>query len=105
MNALIGLKQFDAAQALAADILKHARELHRPAHEGQVLIQAAQLALARDQYTTALSDLEQSLPLAKAAGLVQLMAQAESLLADMYRERGDLPQAEHFAALAATSTQ
>jgi tetratricopeptide (TPR) repeat protein len=105
LNALIGLKQFDAAQALAADILKHARELHRPAHEGQVLIQAAHLALARDQYTTALSDLEQSLPLAKAAGLVQLMAQAESLLADMYRERGDLPKAEHFAALAATSTQ
>ena len=105
LDALIGLKQFDAAQALAADILKHARELHRPAHEGQVLIQTAHLALARGQYTAALSDLEQSLPLSKAAGLVRQLAEAQSLLADIYQQRGDLPKAEHFAALAAASTQ
>ena len=105
LDALIGLKQFDAAQALAADILKHARDLHRPAHEGQVLIQAAHLALARGQYTTALSDLEQSLPLSKAAGLIRQLAEAQSLLAAIYQQRGDLPKAQHFAALAAASTQ
>ena len=105
LDALIGLKQFDAAQTLAADILTHAREQHRPAHEAQALIQAAHLALARNDYTTALSDLEQSLPLSKAAGLRRQLGEAQSLLADIYREQGDLPKAEHFAALAAASTQ
>jgi hypothetical protein len=76
LDALIGLKQFDSAQALAADILKHAEELHRPAHQGQVLVQAAHLALARNDPTTALSDLEQSLPLSKSAGLVRQVAEA-----------------------------
>ena len=105
LDALIGLKQFGAAQALAADILKHARDLHRPAHESQVLIQISHLALAQGQYTTALSVLEQSLPLSQKAGLVRHMGTAQSLLADIYRQQGDLPKAEHFAALAAASIQ
>ena len=105
LDALIGLKQFDAAQALAVDILKHARELNRPAHQAQVLIQTSHLALTRSEYTKALSALEQSLPLSQEAGLVRQVAEAQSLQADIYREQGDLPKAEHFAALAAASTQ
>jgi len=105
LDALIGLKQFDAAQALAADILKKAQELHRPAHQSQVLIQAAHLAMAQGKYATALSVLEQSLPLSQAAGLVRQLSEAQALVADIYREQGDLPKAEHFASLAATSTQ
>ena len=65
LDALIGLKQFDAAETLAADILTHAREQHRPAHQAQVLIQTADLALARSDYTAALSDLDQCLPLSQ----------------------------------------
>lgn len=105
LDALIGLKQFDAAEILAADILKHAREQHRPAHQGQVLIQAAGLALARNENTIALSDLNQCLALSNAAGLERQQEEAQSLLADIYREQGDLPKAEHFASLAAASTQ
>src|SRR5208337_3127524 len=105
LDALIGLKQFDAAETLATDILKHARDQNRPAHQGQVLIQAADLALARNDSTTALSDLEQCLPLSKTAGLERQLEEAQSLLANIYREQGDLPKAEHFAALAAASTQ
>ena len=105
LDALIGLKQFDAAETLAADILTHAREQHRPAHQAQVLIQAADLALARSDYTAALSDLDQCLPLSQAAGLERQLEEAQSLLADIYREQGDLPKAEHFAGLAAASTQ
>jgi CHAT domain-containing protein/tetratricopeptide (TPR) repeat protein len=105
LDALIGLKQFDAAETLAADILAHAREQHRPAHQGQVLIQASHLALARSDYTTALSDLDQSLHLSKAAGLERQLEEAQSLLGEIYREQGDLAKAEHFAALAAASTQ
>jgi CHAT domain-containing protein/tetratricopeptide (TPR) repeat protein len=105
LEAMIGLKQFDAAEVLAADILRHARDEHRPAHQGQVLIQAADLALIRNDYKTALSDLEQSLPLSKAGGLERQVEDAQSLLADVYRKQGDLRKAEHFAALAAASTQ
>ena len=105
LDALIGLKQFDAAETLAADILTHAREQHRPAHQAQVLIQTADLALARSDYTAALSDLDQCLPLSQAAGLERQLEEAQSLLADIYREQGDLPKAEHFAGLAAASTQ
>ena len=105
LDAFIGLKQFDAAQALAAEILKHARDLHRPAHEAQVLIQTAHLALAQGKYPTALSVLEQSLPLSQGAGLMRQLAAAQSFLTDIYLEQGDLPKAEHFAALAAASTQ
>ena len=105
LDALIGLKQFGAAETLAADILKQAREQHRPVHQGQVLIQAAELALARGDYSRALSNLDQCLPLSKAAGLERQLEEAESFLADIYKEQGDLPKAEHFARLAAASTQ
>lgn len=105
LDALIGLKQFAAAQALAADILKHARDLHRPAHVSQVQIQIAHLALAQGQYTTALTVLEESLPLSQQAGLMRQTATAQSLLADIYREQGNLSTAEHFATLAAGSIQ
>jgi CHAT domain-containing protein len=105
LDAVIGLKQFTAAQALAADILKHARDLHRPAHVSQVQIQIAHLALAQGQYTTALSVLEESLPSSQEAGLMRQMAAAQSLLADIYREQGNLSKAEHFATLAAASIQ
>jgi CHAT domain-containing protein len=105
LDTLIGLKQFDAAQVLAAEILKHAQELHRSAHQAQVLIQTSHLALAQGENTKALSALEQSLPLSQEAGLIRQMAEAQSLLSDIYREKGDLPKAEHFASLAAASTQ
>jgi len=105
LDALIGLKQFKDAQSLSTDILRHARELHRPVHESQVLIQIAHLALAQREYTTALSVLEECLPLSQKVGMERQMATAQSLMADIYREQGNLPKAEQFAELAAESTQ
>ncbi len=76
LDALIGLKETTPLRTLAADILKHAREQHRPAHQGQVLIQAAGLALARNENTIALSDLDQCLALSNAAGLERQQEEA-----------------------------
>ena len=105
LDALIGLKQFDAAQALANDMLKHAREKHRMEHQALVLIESAPLALARNDWKAAVSGLEQSLAISQAGGFIGQQERAQSLLGDMYLERGDLPQAKHYAALAAASTQ
>ncbi len=105
LEALIGLNQLDAAQRLDSDFLMHAQRQHRPAEQGVALILASQIARARNDNPTALSALEQALPLPKAAGLVRQLAEAQSLLANIYREQGDLRKAEQFAALAAASTQ
>ena len=105
LNALIGLKQFDQAQALAADILKRTRDQHRPFHQVQVLVQTSQLAAAKGDYPMALSLLEKSLPLAQEAGSRRQLGAVQYLLADAYRERRDLARAEHFAKLAAASAQ
>jgi CHAT domain-containing protein len=105
LNALIGLKQFDAAQALADDMLKHAREQHRMEHEALTLIEAAPLALARNDWKGAVSGLEQSLTISKAGGFMEQQESAQSLLAELYLQRGDLPDAKQYAALAAATTQ
>jgi len=105
LDALIGLKQFDAAQALADDMLKHAREQHRMEHEALTLIESAPLTIARNDWNGAVSGLEQSLAISKAGGFMGQQERAESLLADLYLQRGDLPQAKRYAALAAATTQ
>ena len=71
LNALIGPKQLDAAQALADDMLKHAREQHRMEHEALTLIESAPLALARNDWKGAVSGLEQALAIAKAGGFIE----------------------------------
>ena len=105
LNAMIGLKQFDQAHALAADILKHARDQHRPFHQVQVLVQMSQIATAQGDFPTALALLERSLPLSQEAGSARQKGAVQILLADAYLERGDLPRAAHFADLASGSAQ
>ena len=105
LDALVGLKQFDAAQALADDMLKHAREQHRKEHEALTLIESAPLALARNDWKGAVSSLEQSLAISKAGGFMEQQESAQSSLADLYLQRGDLQHAKQYAALAAATTQ
>ena len=105
LEALIGLKQLDAAQSLATDILTHAQRQHRPQHEAEVLISSARIARARGDNKTAMSVLEQALSLSKSAYFARQLVQAQALLADIYREQGDLTKAEQFVALAAATTQ
>ena len=78
LDALIGLKQFDAAQALADDMLKHAREQHRMEHEALTLIESAPLAIARNDWKGAVSGLEQSLAISKAGGFMGQQESAQS---------------------------
>jgi len=102
---LLGLGQINAAHGLADDIVKHAQEQHRIQQESIALNLTARVAEARNDQRAALSALELSLTLAEAGGYLRDAADAQSLLADVYRTRGDLRTAERFATLAALSTQ
>ena len=105
LEALIALGQLETAQRLADEILRHAREDNRPGQEADTLILASQIALARKDKAAALSALTRSLAVTETAGLARQLAEVQSQLADIYRDQGNLDEAEHFAELAAESTQ
>ncbi|MCI0348162.1 MAG: hypothetical protein L0Z53_01945, partial [Acidobacteriales bacterium] len=103
--ALIGLKQLDAAQRLADEVLTRARETRRTAHETTVLGLAADIAQARNDRRAALSIREQAVGLAESAGLTRVLATAHSQVARLHRQNGELEKAEHSAAQAAEFAQ
>ncbi len=105
LQALIGLRELDAAQLLDAEILTRVLQAHRRSQEAQALILASSIAEARNDHTTALAALKQALAISKPAGYLRQVAQEQSQLAELYRKLGNLPKAERFAALAVASTQ
>jgi CHAT domain-containing protein len=105
LEALVGMNQLDAAQGLADDILARAKQKHALEEQATVLVMRSKIARARKDEATELASLEQAVSLSRAAGAIPQLANEQSLLANVYREQGNLPEAEHFAALAAESTQ
>lgn len=104
-EALVGLNRFDAAQGLANEIIAHAKQKKVYGEEAAALVVRSEIARAREDKATELSSLEEAISLSKAAGLVRQLAEEQTQLAAIYREQGNLQQAEHFAELAAESTQ
>ena len=105
MEVLVDMGQATEAQGLGDEIISNARECNLPQHEAVVLDLLAHVAAARKDFGTALRTMNQVIAVAEKNGLVREIADAQSALAGIYRERGDLPQAEHFAELAVTTTQ
>ena len=104
LEALVGLRQYDPAQHLADDILAHAQQQHR-SQRLLVLNVAARIARARKDDDKALAILKQAIALAGDGGYVRQLSGAQSLLADLYRDHGDLEKAVQFATLAAETAQ
>ena len=104
-EALVGLNQFDAAQDLANTVIAHAKQKKVFGEEAAALTVISEIARARNDKATELSSLEEALSLSQAGGLIRQLAEEQTQLAAVYREQGNLPQAEHFAELAAESTQ
>ncbi|MGH8175825.1 MAG: hypothetical protein ACREV5_06145, partial [Steroidobacter sp.] len=65
----------------------------------------ARIAEKRGQPDKAIEYLEQAMTTAKAGRIQRLLADAEAVLADAYRTRGDLKQAERHAMAAVKETQ
>lgn len=105
LECQIALKRLDAAQRLADDILHHAREDNRPAQEADALCLSSRIAFAGGDKATALSALRRSLAVMETAGLVRQLGEVQSQLAELYRDQGDLDEAERLADRAAKATQ
>ena len=103
--ALVGLKQFAAADSLARDFLVRAQLERRRWAEVTGLELMARLHLVRGDAKSATDCLVRAAALAESLGLIPLLATAQAMLSDVYREAGDLAGAERFAELAAASTQ
>ena len=105
LETLIDLGKADDAQRLAGEIMSNARERNLPQHEVIVLTLLAHVAVARKDVDGAIRGFREVLTVGEKSGLLREVADAQSALADIYRDRGDLEQAEHFADLAVATTQ
>jgi CHAT domain-containing protein len=103
--ALIGLRQFDTAKRLEDDIMLRAERDSRFLHQAVAVRLAARIAKGRGDQPGAVAILEKSIVLSEAHGFIREIADAQSQLAEIFREGGDLGKADHFATLAAASTQ
>ncbi|MGD0669559.1 MAG: CHAT domain-containing protein [Bryobacteraceae bacterium] len=105
LENLIDVKQADAAQKLADEILAQAQQRRHPQAQAIVLTLEANIAKQRHDDAAALRALQQVMALSKAGGFIRELADAQALASDIYRDRGELERATEFADLAATSTQ
>ena len=105
IEALIGLKQYDAAQTIADEFLKNAAVKARRGLLAESLYYQATISLGRGNVTKANTDLNRALEICKIDGFQHLRAQAEALLTKIYLTNNDLRAAEYHASEAATATQ
>ena len=70
--------------------MSEARAGDRRIKETELLMLLARIAEKRNQPDEAIQYLEQAITTATAGGVQRLLADAESILADSYRARGDL---------------
>jgi len=105
LNALIGLKRFDEARVLANDVLAHGRETKRTSQEAIALGLLGEIDRLQNRDTDAVAMLGQSASISGSMGLVRQLAEDQNAIAEVYIHDGNLPKAEKYAELAATSTQ
>lgn len=105
VEALISLKQFETAQRAADDLLMHAREARRESHEATALGLLAEIASAQNDRAHALSILHQAIGLGKSNGFSRLLADMYGQAANLFKQQGDLDNAERTAELSAESSQ
>jgi CHAT domain-containing protein len=105
VEALIGLKQSEAAQRAADELLTRTREQRRNSHRATALALLASIAATQGDGKRAMGLLEEGISVAKAEGLVRLLAGMYSQAAEFYRQAGVLDKAEQSIQLAADATQ
>jgi CHAT domain-containing protein len=105
LEAFKGMGKLDSAQQLADELIAQARARQKRVKETQTLITASTIAIAKHDDAQAIQELQTAAELAQSGGFKRLLADAQFYLADIYRRRGDLVNAETWASVAAKSTQ
>lgn len=105
MAALLGLKRIGEAEVLASEVIEKAREASRRAHETQVLRTLAGIQIARGNHPQALAILNDGIAIAEPAGLLRLLAELQTMKAELLAKSGDLAGAEKAAQAAALASQ
>jgi CHAT domain-containing protein len=105
LEALIGLNRYDDAQHLADEMVKQIGPKYWTGPQAEILIFEARIALGRGDVPHAIQDLEKWVSICKIEGYQQEQARPEAMLSEIFRNQGNLPQAEYYAAQAAADTQ
>jgi CHAT domain-containing protein len=96
-KALMGLNRLSEAQALVDVALQEARDRNKRVKEAQFLITAAAISESTRRQDRSIMLLESAAELARQGGFRRLLETAYVDLADIYRARKDLPNAERYA--------
>ena len=101
LDALIGLNRYADAQHLVDQVVNQigARYEHGP--QAEVLVMEARISMGRGDVPHAIQDLERWVSICDAQGYQQAKARPEAMLSDIFRNEGNLPRAEYYAARAA----
>ncbi|MBV9268596.1 MAG: hypothetical protein JO061_20675, partial [Acidobacteriaceae bacterium] len=105
LEALIGLKRYDDAQRVIDEMVKQIGPKYRTGPEAAILVVEARIALARGDAQHAVDDLQKWISICKAEGYRRAQSRPEEILSEIFRNQGNLPQAEYYAAEAAADTQ
>src|SRR5947199_4079572 len=105
LQAFRGMGKLDDAEQLANEIITLARSRQKHVKETQALITAGTVENAKGDEAKAIDDFNTAIDLAQKGHFTRLLADAQFYLEDIYRKKGDLPEAESLAAAAAESTQ
>src|SRR5690349_18627881 len=86
-------------------MLKEAGSGDRTGHRAEILPFAARIAVARCDIRKAVAALQGCVRICKTEGYLRFESEPESMLAEVFRNTGDLQRAEYFATEAARSSQ
>ncbi len=105
VQALIGLKQYAAAQRLVDEIIEQPSVAFHPSLQAEFLTMSARVAISQGDVSRAVSDLKKAVDLCHTHGFGHLLPEPEAMLGTIYRQQGRFREAEYYASAASDATQ
>ncbi len=105
LEALVGLRRFDAAETLAQQIIAESDARSKRVKQAQALITLARIQAQTGRKETAIQTLKEAGQLAETGDFTRLLADTQFVLADLYRDEGDTQNAELYLNRGLTTAQ
>lgn len=93
LQALVGLRRFDSAETIAEEIIAEADLRNKRVKKAQAMITLARIEVQTGRTELAIQTLTEAGQLAEAGNFTRLLADTQFVLADLYRDRGDIHNA------------